>query len=245
MQFQVAIPFRDRGTDWRRQSNLTRALQHWDAHGIHAHVFDDGLTGPFNRSASYNRAAKELTADIIVYSEADLIVPIEQIEQGVQLAAEALGLVVPFSRFMALTPEASETIRKPVCCGNAFCTFERHSPAESDAVQVRGEYKSIGAVNIVSRETIAAIGRWPEEFSGAWFDDDACERAFSVCCGPTRFVDGPGYHLHHLPGASMRERLEHLSDEDRAATARNKARYELYRQATTPEQIRELTTGGD
>ncbi|HEX7425479.1 MAG TPA: glycosyltransferase family 2 protein, partial [Mycobacterium sp.] len=44
----------------------------------------------------------------------------------------------------------------------------------------------------------------------------------------------------HKPGLGG----SHLTAEDKAATARNKERLELYRQATTPERIRELTAGG-
>ncbi|WP_066904378.1 hypothetical protein [Mycolicibacterium houstonense] len=230
--FAVAIPFRDRGKDWRRPANLNRALEHWASLGIYAHVFDDGQTGDaqFNRSACYNAAAQQLRADVIVYAESDLIVSLNQIEQAVEMAAEKPGLVVPFSRFMAMTEADTELVRAHTI-----------APAEAQAEQVRGEYKSIGAVNVVSRASIEAIGQWPTEFSGAWYDDDACERAFRICCGPTRFVEGNGYHMYHLSGAQG----SHLTPEDRAATERNKARYQLYRAAQTPERIRQLTAGGN
>lgn len=230
MTFSVAIPFRDRGRDANRPANLKRVIEHWREVGIEPHVVGDGRSGDeqFCRSAAYNIAARELDADILVYSESDLIVPIEQILKGVELAASAPGLVVPFSRFMAVEPRESEMVRQHLI-----------HPSAAFAQQMRGDCQSIGAVNIVSRESIAAIGQWPEEFEGAWFDDDACEAAFRTCCGPTRFVNGDGYHLYHLPGASG----EHLTDADRAATAANQARFELYRQAETPERIRELTAG--
>jgi hypothetical protein len=65
-------------------------------------------------------------------------------------------------------------------------------------------------------------------------------RAFEVAAGPTRCVNGPAYHLYHLPGWKG----DHLTDEDRAATERNKARWQLYLGATSGERIRELTAGG-
>lgn len=230
MKFAVAIPFRDRGRDKNRPANLKRVVEHWRDAGVEPLIVSDGRHGDeqFCRSAAYNVAARETDADILVYSESDLIVPFGQILEGVQLAAAAPGLVVPFSRFMAMEPRDSEMVRQHVI-----------PAASAFAQQMRGDRQSIGAVNIVSRESIDAIGQWPEEFEGAWFDDDACEMAFRTCCGPTRFVEGPGYHLYHLPGAQG----EHLTDADRAATAANQARFELYRQAETPEHIRELTAG--
>lgn len=232
MSVAVVIPFRDRGNDWRRHANLNRALEHWAKAGIYAHVFDDGRSGDeqFNRSACYNRAVRELKADTFVFSEADLLVPIVQIDQGIELAQQSLGLVVPFSHFMAMESDDSERVR-------AHCI----SPAEAFAQQVREPYTSIGAVNIVSRESVEAIGQYDEGFEGAWYDDDAMNIAFTVCCGRyTRFVDGPGYHQYHLPGAQG----EHLTDADRAATAANQARFERYRHShMTPTRIRELTAG--
>ena len=74
----------------------------------------------------------------------------------------------------------------------------------------------------------------------AWYDDVAMKIAFEVCAGSTRWVDGSAWHLWHKPGLGG----SHRTAEDKAATARNKERLELYRQATTPERIRELTAGG-
>lgn len=231
----VIIPFRDRGRDPRRPANLARVLQRWRDFRITQDatvtVVDDGRCGyqSFNRSAAYNRgAAAHTAADVLVYSESDLLVDDDQILQACDQAASAPGLVVPFSRFMAITEEDSHRVRA-----------HELAPEDAEANQICGDRQSIGAVNVVSRESLDLIGQYDEAFEGAWYDDNAMCRAFEVCCGPTRFIDGPGYHLYHLSGATG----DHLTDDDRAATERNKARYQLYRQARTPEQIRELTTG--
>lgn len=230
MKAAVVTAFRDRGRDPNRPANLKRVCEHWAESPWEHIVVDDGLTGSasFNRSSAYNRALDMTHADILVYSEADLLPPFDQIERGIEKAAAAPGLVVPFSRFMEITEADSIKVRN-----------HELEPHDAESHQVRGDYKSIGAVNIVSRESIAAIGRWPTEYAGAWFDDDACEHAFRVCCGPTRFEDGPAFHLYHLSGGHG----AHLTAEDKAATARNKRRYRQYLAATTPEQIRALTLG--
>lgn len=228
MNIAVVIPFRDRGRDWRRLANLNRAIEHWAKAGIYAHVFDDGRAGDeqFNRSACYNRAVRELNADVFVFSEADMLTPNVQIDNGIELATEAAGLVVPFSHFLAMEPSDTDLVRAHLI-----------SPAEAASEMIRGHRQSIGAVNIASRESIEAIGQYDEHFEGAWFDDDAMNIAFEICCGPTRFVEGPGYHMHHLPGAQG----EHLTDADRAATAANRARHQSYLAAETPDDIRALT----
>ncbi|PKQ59735.1 hypothetical protein B5566_02520 [Mycobacterium sp. MHSD3] len=234
MNIAVIIPFRDRGRDPRRPANLQRVLNHWLDFSVTQDatvaVVSDGRCGyqSFNRSAAYNRGAARTDADVLVYSESDLLVDDDQILQACDQAASAPGLVVPFSRFMAITAYDSQRVRD-----------HELAPEDAQANQICGERQSIGAVNVVSRESLELIGQYDEAFEGAWYDDNAMCRAFEVCCGPTRFIDGPGYHLYHLPGASG----DHLTDADRAATERNKARYQLYKQAQTPERIRELTTG--
>jgi len=224
------IPFRDRGRDPRRPANLQRVLKHWDGYGEPVLVVDDGRgeDAQFNRSAAYNRAVAQTDADVLVFTESDLIVPYDQIDRGIAEAISAPGLVVPFSKFLAITEEDSVAVRE-----------FRLDPAAAQANQIRADYKSIGAVNIVSRESLNRIGQYDEGFEGAWYDDDAMELAFRVCCGPTRFVDGPGFHLYHLSGGGG----AHLTAEDKAATERNKARFNQYRRARTPEQIRALTSG--
>ena len=234
MKFDVVIPHRDRGVDWRRQANLDSAIAWWRAAGINPIVVDDGRTGTqhFCRSAAYNRGLETAGTDIVVFSEADMLIPIEQIADGVQLAAEHPGLVVPFSRFMALTETAALKVRA-----------RQLHPADAHAEQVRGDRKSIGAVNIVSRETMRLIGgQYDPTFEGHAYDDDAMELAFRICCGPTRFVDGPGWHQWHVPGAFYA--TPESTEADRAATEANRQRYMLYRQAKTPQRIRELTRGG-
>ena len=232
--FTVIIPYRDRRKDWRRQANLDSAVCWWREQGcIEPIIVDDGRRGSaqFNRSAAMNRGAALADTDIIVFSEADLLVPFDQILEGVKLAAEKPGLVVPFSRFMAMTEVDTNLVRERTL-----------HPADAEADQVRGDCQSIGAVNIVSRESIAAIGQFDEQFDGHAYDDDATEYAFRTCCGPTRFVEGPGWHQHHMPGAFYATPAS--TEADLAATERNRCRWRIYQRANTPEKIRRLTAGG-
>ena len=233
MKFDIIIGHRDRGLDPNRAANLDMAVEWWTDYGIDPIVVDDDRHGAdqWNRSAAYNRGAALSESDILVYSEADLLLSIDQISDGVRLAAAAPGLVVPFSEFMALTEADTPRVRARTV-----------HPADADADQVRGYRQSIGAVNIVSRATLDAIGGgYDELFCGHAYDDDAMEVAFRICCGPTRFVDGPAWHQWHVPGAFYA--TPESSAADREATDANRRRWELYAAATTPDRIRELTAG--
>lgn len=225
--FDLIIGFRDRGIDPCRKANLGTAVRWWRDRGIQPIVVDDGQSGQWNRSAAYNRGAELSKARVLAYIEADLLIPVNQVLEAVSMAAERPGLVVAFSRFMAMTERDTALVRSGAIL-----------PWQACAQQVRGVNESTGAANVISRETLSMVGGYDEQFSGAWFDDSAAEIAFEICCGPTRFIPGDGYHQWHSPGVG-----DHVSAEDRAATERNRQRYELYKQAKTPDDIRKLTKG--
>lgn len=228
-QIAVIIPFRDRGTDPLRSANLKRVLHEWHTFaGMPKPIVEhDGRTnGQFNRSTAYNRAVARTNADVLVFAESDMVLPPSQIHAGITAAMESPGLVVPFTQYRYLSPRDSERVRN-----------HETDPMWCTPSSVMDNGTSIGAINIVSRKTLELVGRWDECFEGSWYDDRAMCRAFEICCGPTRYITGPAYHLFHLPGFKG----DHLTVEDRQATARNKHRWKLYRQARTPEQIRALT----
>lgn len=228
MTVAVIIPFRDRGTDSLRSANLTRVLEWWSNFNADVSVVSDGRTGDqqFNRHVAYNRGAAQTDADILAFVESDMLIDFAQIDEAISQAAETLGLVVPFTERHELTPDSSDLVR----------THKIH-PRDGTADVIKPKPRRTGAINILSRATLEAVGQYDPAFEGNWWDDRAMHIAFDICAGPTRWIDGPSWHLYHLPG----HKGSHLSVEDIAATARNKQRWQRYREATTPDQIRHLT----
>lgn len=230
------VPWRDRGLDPLRRENLEYVLTYLDRLSLApVHVVNDGRSGlePFCRHAAYNHGAylaREDGCDTVVYYESDIIVDPDQLLAGVNLSLEAPGLVVPFTTYRYMSPETSEFIR----VGGDVSLCEPESTMENGT--------SIGACNILSMESLDMVGQWATEFAGNSYDDRAMERAFEICCGPTRYIEGGLDHLYHQPAWYKAARAE-VSAEDKAVTLRNKARYQLYKNATTPEQIRALTSG--
>lgn len=232
MKIAVIIPFRDCGTDPLRAANLLRVRNHWSDFGAPIYEVDDGreADASFNRCAAYNRgAARAKDADVLVYAEADMLISGWQVREAVARAAGGLGMVVPFRQYRALTARESERVR----------TYNR-DPAVCDTDYVMDDGHAVGAINVMHRDTLEAIGCWDETFEGNGYDDKAMERALAVAAGPIRWVEGPAYHLYHLPGW----RGDHLSEADRAATEANRIRWHRYLKATTPREIRTLTAGG-
>lgn len=225
----IIIGFRDRGTDPLRQANLKRVLEHWGGYAP-IHIVSDGLSGDaqFNRHAAYNRGVKQSDADVFAFVESDMLLDFHMMDQAIDMALQSPGLVVPFTERHELGPAESELVRN-----------YQAQPHSLKAPVVKPKPRRTGAINVISRDTYNLIGGYDEAFSGSWWDDRSMHIAFDVCAGPTRWIDGPSWHLHHLPGYTGK----HLTREDRAATAANRRRFAMYQRATTPEQIRALTMG--
>jgi hypothetical protein len=235
----VVIPFRDRGIDPLRGINLGCVVSHWEGeHGIDPLVSTDGRGGKqqFNRSAAYNRGIKMqkaiFTPDVWVFAESDMLVSPDQVDDAIDLALEHPGLVVPFTQYCALRPEDSHEV-----------VTGRAEPYGLDPEFTIPGGRSKGAINILSSKTLDMVGRYDEKFEGNWYDDNAMTIAFEICSGhPARNVDGPAYHLWHLPG----HRGSHLTPEDKRATLRNKHRlghYEFAARTNNVARIRQLVGG--
>lgn len=228
MSVAVIIPFRDRGTDPLRAANLTRILEWWAGYA-ETIVVSDGNTGDeqFNRHKAYNLGAQQATADILAYVESDMMIDFRQMDEAITAAAENPRLVVPFTERHELSPDSSELVRE-----------HKIHPKDGRADKVKPKPRRVGAINVISRQALTMVGGWDEHFTGCWWDDRAMHRAFDVCTNPTQWIDGPAWHLWHLPGYEG----QHLTAADIAATRANRRRYSRYERARTPEQIRKLTT---
>lgn len=233
----VVVPWRDKGNP-RRRANLRRVLRELEAAPWPVHVVEDGrpATAPFGRQHAYNRGMRLHPADVWIFCEADMLTPLDQLHRAAEWATDAPGLVVPFSVRHELGAEDSID----VVAGSLPSDYE---PARSMP-------RSFGAVNIVSAETMTAVGRWDENLNGHGYDDTAMREAFRVATGnETRYVDGPAWHLWHPQGYSPWEKSGPHADpanyapDDVAATETNRRRFLAYRAATTPDEVRDLTSG--
>ena len=227
---KVFIPFRDRGLDPRRGANLAVVQAWWYTHGFEPCIVDDGLEGDaqFNRHRAYNRAVSgNPDVDVFVFTEADMLIHPDQIHESLRVAQEHPGLVVPFTQYRYLSDSTTGIIRDAYndfaeadlvdwwsrTPDNAFSVFQ----FDPEAVMDNGD--SIGAINVVSRETLDLTGGFTEATSGNWYDDNIIEEGFKALTGhSTRWVTGSAVHLYHLPGWKG----DHLTEADKAATRHNK-----------------------
>lgn len=239
---KVVIPWRQREGgffDLRRAANLEVVLAWWWAHDFEPVVQSDGLDGDaqFNRHRAYNRAVERFPeTDVFVFTEADMLIHPSQIMSAVRLAARRVGLVVPFTEYRYLSD-----LTTGVCVRDVFHDFSEDYLAKwwtrpvSDPLSIFGlepessmyNGRSIGAVNVVSKQTLDLTGGFTEATSGNWYDDNIIEEGFAFLTGNrTQYVPGPAVHMYHLPGTKG----DHVTEADRAATQRNKDLLTIMRQ---------------
>lgn len=222
----VVIPWRD-GGDLHRRAGFEYTLGYYEALAIGPVVVaDDGRSsGHFNRHAAYNRGYAQTVADVVLWNEADTLLPREQIEQAVALAVDAHGLVVPY------------TERHELSVADTYRVYQGADPFGIKGEVVYGNQISIGQAGVTSRATMDAIGgRWDEGYEGWGYDDNAAFQAFKVLAGKPRWVAGKGVHLWHDPAHMM------PSAEANEATQRNAARFAA-QQAMSADDLRASLQG--
>jgi hypothetical protein len=235
----ILIAWRDSG-DPDRQANLIAVLDHLVDLDWPIVLADDGRENgqPFNRSAAFNHGMRLSPSDVYVFHEADMLVPLDQLADGVVVAERRVGLVVPFTRWRALGPEATYLARSGM------------NPDSLNADRIMDDGRAVGAVGVASTESMALVGRWDERFEGHGYDDRAMYHAFRAACGPGTYVEGDAHALWHPPAYSPWERVTAAADAanyteaDVQATAANRARMRRYLACETPEDVRALTTEG-
>lgn len=137
------------------------------------------------RSAAANRnlgAADAGSVTVLLFCDGDSLVPPEQIEEGVRLAADADGAVSCFDVYARLSQEATGRVR--------------HWRQAFEEVTVWERYRSLSAGCVaVSRRLYDEVGGFDESFGDGFEDLDFANRCGLVA--PHRFVHGELVHLWH------------------------------------------------
>jgi hypothetical protein len=124
--------------------------------------------GPFNKSWGFNVGVRQTNATVLVFSDADLIVP-ETLPKAVQLCLKGYGMVKPYRRLYDLTEDESEAVRSGQGeAGNLDL------PGRVPGRSAIGEHLVLcGGMFAMRRDAFASLGGWDERFSGWGGEDDA------------------------------------------------------------------------
>lgn len=200
VNISVVIPWRDSG-DVQRRRDFAYTLRYYKSLDVGQVVVVDAPTRRWNRSAAYNRGLEVSDGDVIVWNEADTLVPASQLARAVHMADAIPGMVVPFMERHELDRDHTDAV------------FAGADPFTQPATKVYLDGRSIGACGVTSRATVEMVGGWDEGFSGWGYDDTAMFHVFRELAGPPKWVEGRGVHLWHAHAlrTATPEEKEHIA----------------------------------
>ena len=178
----VAVPWRDRGsrTAARSLSYVVRHLE--DVTGVEP-ILVDSPSPVFSLAAARNRAF-ELSGGVVVVCDADTVPDGDALLAAIDLARTSPSVILPFTLFRALTPEATEE----VLAGDR---------APRDAADLLTLDWSVGGVQVASVATWTALGGQDERFTGWGCEDTAFYLTSLARERPHQRVEGQIHHLWH------------------------------------------------
>lgn len=185
--FSICVPFR--GGDPNRDAAWAWLQARYEAifPGAELIVADDG-GNPFSRAASLNEAASMATGEVLALIDADVLVPRLQIVAAIEAAQVAPGLVFPFTRYLAIRSEPTQTVLQ---------TEPYIWPTLSPEGAWMDTDACLGAAVICSRETFELAGGFDPRFRGWGFEDVAFAIAAGHLAGEIRRISGTLWHLYH------------------------------------------------
>ena len=240
----VIIVYRDSGAD--RRSNLmcvanwySRVFPSADVHVVEQdkepHLKPSQLPGNvnlvftyqprlFNRAWGFNVGSAKASRDLLLFSDADVVMTRGAVEDAVRLA-RWFGAVKPYWKWLSLDAAQTARIRR----NPGLQMHDWH-----------GKYRDstlCGGAILLTRRAFDTLGGWPEEFEGWGYEDSAQGVKVSRLLPSVR-LPYRGYHLwhgrtpndsrlqpHYGANAAILQRIKALSRSDLAAyVARQKSK---------------------
>lgn len=129
------------------------------------HVYNPG---PFNKSWGMNVAFRQSSGDILVISDADILIQAEDIQRAVSACEKELDALRPYGRLIDMTADETEEFMKHGELPDA--------PADErgfDRAHVKESLCTAGGIYIIRRGFYILTGGMDERFSGWGGEDDA------------------------------------------------------------------------
>jgi glycosyltransferase involved in cell wall biosynthesis len=176
MSISAVIPFRATGG---REHLLEVVTSHLSDFVDELIVCDDEGE-VFSRASSINLGAKQADGDVLLICDADLVVPLDQLEAAAALAED--GMVVPFSHIVNLTREQTAAVVRG---------------ADVEAQRGRPTLAGDGGACLIDCITFDTVGGYDPRFRGWGHEASAFVAAVDTLVDPVRRTEGLAYHLDH------------------------------------------------
>jgi hypothetical protein len=217
----IIVPWLDRGNE-RRSRVATYVLGYYRSLGLGEVVVgeypDDGQ--PLNRSRLRNEGAKKATGGLLVFSDADCIVPRRQLRSAIKMAGSG-GIVLPYDR--AVTNVSEDNVDLILGGASPWQFVDPNRPSYRRE-PLPDEWHA-GPAYVMRREVFDDLGGFDESFVG-WGDEEmAFLRTSASLVAPLRFVDGGVLHLMPLTNSGHNPAVLDPSTPDGQLFVSNRRRF--------------------
>ncbi len=195
----------------------------------HVFVWNPGV---FNKSWGFNIGWHETSADILVFSDADILIGHDQLRQAIESCVSDYDVVRPWSDVVDLTEEETQSLIAGSLDTAAVSEPQRRGRSK------KGEFPPLcGGIYVIGRDTYERLGGQDERFRGWGGEDDAMSIKVGTLLTKVALLrDGVALHMNHPRQASLpvnnidyrhnvsllreyrrlsREELDHLCGEQR------------------------------
>lgn len=175
----ICIPFFSEEPE--RKKAFKSVYDHYSKLGYNIFI---GESDPFTRAAARNGSVPNIDFDVLFFADADIIVPLEQIQEAIYLAYEKNEMVIAYEDLLLLDKEQTDFFYKT----NKFDSFEKKLIKN----QISGSFA-------ITKKLWNQVGGYDERFK-EWGGED---RAFYYSCAAVKNkfenkrIKGSAYHLFH------------------------------------------------
>ena len=188
----IIIPYKSSGCD-RRFANYLCVKNYYE------HIFpkaeivigqDNSGENVFCRSHAINDGVSKSNGDIIIISDADLILDKQYFLEAINLSYD---FVIPFGQVMDLSKNICESILTSYILPSVM--------PKGQIRDMRGE-RFAGGIQVITRELFDKVGGYDERFIGwGWEDSHFCWKILAQSPEQYLMIDeGIAYHLWHEHG---------------------------------------------
>jgi predicted glycosyltransferase involved in capsule biosynthesis len=207
----VCVPWR--AGDPSRERNVAYVRRFWERLGWPV-ILGDTRHQTFNRSAARNMAARQSSADLLVFADADIIGEPAVILAAAVHALEHETAVWPHTVTHLLSRQDTKKV---------------HDGADPAAFRGARLFKgSPAGILIVHRDLYETVGGWDDGFDGGWGFEDVAFAWTLRTLADTRRFDGRLTHLWHPTAPEKQSAIAYRTP--------NRARRDLYHQAIGDRQ---------
>lgn len=222
MNVEVAIPWRNDGG--HREKSLQGVIESYSKN-YPISLVDSGHE-PFNRAASRNRAIALSTADVVILTDADILVEKEPLTEAIEIASSTDAVAKPYDRIRCLSPDGTDS-------------YWGGSPLLS--CHAEQDYTSLtGGVFIVRPRVWRDIGGMDPRIATWGFEDRVFLTVLRMLAIPHPSVVGTAHHLWHPPAAPWASCNYRDSTTWPAWLQQNAALLGRYEAATSTSDIRAI-----